>query len=106
MQRKFISLGLVTSVIVQILAIVAAIVSFKNGDPTNTRYFILFFWICFAWMKVEQNSIKLDNIANELTVFDMDLIDRRKLFTFDKYSNFIDSVFDNMKFTDEDDDID
>lgn len=103
MQRKFISLGLVASVTVQILTITAIIVAFKNGDLTNARHFVLLFWICLTWMKVEQNSIKLDNIEDELTVFDMDLIDRRKLFTYDKYANFVDSVFENMKFTDEDD---
>lgn len=103
MQRKFISLGLVASVIVQILAIVAMIVAFKNGDHTNVRHFVLLFWICFAWMKTEQNSIKLDNIEDQLTVFDMDLIERRKLFTYDKYTNFVDSVFDNMQFNEEDD---
>ena len=103
MQRKFISLGLVTSVIVQVLSLIAMFIALKNGEANDMRHFVVLFWICFVWMKIEQNSIKLDNIANELTVFDMDLIERRKLYTYDKYSDFVDGVFESMEFGEEDD---
>lgn len=103
MPKKFLSLGLATSIIVQVLSLIAMFIALKNGETNDIRHFVVLFWICFVWMKIEQNSIKLDNIEDQLTVFDMDLIERRKLFTYDKYANFVDSVFDNMQFNEEDD---
>lgn len=103
MPKKFLSLGLATSIIVQVLALVAMVIALKNGETNDIRHFVVLFWICFVWMKIEQNSIKLDNIEAQLTIFDMDLIERRKLYTFDKYSDFVDGVFESMQFNEEDD---